>query len=312
MAKTGDYPTTTTIPARVRIFQPSQRPTARRGDWIETAWGRVRVSGRLGQRHADIYEAIRHTALDSRARDGQTDLLVDPARVRRVLGQHYSYSTLWRLLDEIMQAVVEIDTPGVRGLGYLIDSVTESKKRARDPLTGGERTLWVVRLGLAARALDERDLPLHYDPAPVARLQHGISQAVARHVLTHKTEPRGGWSIDGLIIAVAGEIGEQAMRDARRRVRADAAGLAELGVEIDGDRVRRVLERPDSVAQRPDSVAQRPDSVAQRPDTWHNGPTLSGTSGTSEAGVERPRPHEKGHHPAPQGGRRGETLWTTV
>jgi hypothetical protein len=150
--------------------------------------------------------------------------------------------------------------------------VTESKKRAYDPLTGGERVLWVVRLGLAARALDERDLPLHYAPAPVARLQHGISQAVALHVLTHKSEPRGGWTLDGIIIAVTGEIGEQGMRDARRRVRADAAGLAELGVEIDGDRVRR--------------VAQRPDSVAQRPGAWHNGPALAGFSGLSDrAGV---------------------------
>jgi len=240
MKKTGDakYPTTTVIPARVRIFQPSQRPTARRGEWIETAWGRVRVSGRLGQRHADIYESIRYTALDSRDVGGQTDLLIDPARVRRAIGQQYSYSTLWRLLDEIMQATVEIDAPELHAIGHLIDSVIESKKRVRDPL-GGDRVLWVVRLGLAARALDERDLPLHYDPAPIARLQHGISQALARHVLTHKTEPQGGWTLDGLITVVAGEITEQAMRDARRRVRSDTAGLAEIGIEVEVDRVRR-------------------------------------------------------------------------
>jgi len=260
MTKTGDYPTTTVTPARIRIFQPSQRPTTRRGDWIETTWGRVRVSGRLGQRHADVYEAIRHTALDSRERDGQTDLLVDPARVRRALGQHYSYSTLWRLLDEIMQATIEIDAPGLRGIGHLIDSVTEAKRRVRNPLTaGGERALWVVRLGLAAKALDERDLPLHYDPAPVARLQHGISQAIARHVLTHKDEPRGGWTLDGLITAVAGEIDEKALAKARHRVRTDAEGLSEIGIEIDGDRVRRIPQRPDRIPQRPDRIPQRPD-----------------------------------------------------
>jgi hypothetical protein len=229
-----------------------------------------------------VYEAIRHTAIDSRARDGQTDLLVDPARVRRALGQHYSYSTLWRLLDEIMQATVDIDAPGVRGIGHLIDSVVDAKKRVRDPLTGGERTLWVVRLGLAALALDQHDLPLHYDPAPVARLQHGISQAVARHVLTHKTEPRGGWTLDGIIVAVAGEIKGQAMADARHRVRADAAGLAEIGIAIDGDRVRRI-------AQRPDDIAQRPGDIAQRPGALHNGPALAGFSGLSDRpGFETP------------------------
>jgi hypothetical protein len=246
MTRTGEYPTTTVTPARIRIFQPSQRPIAGRGEWIETAWGRVRVSGRLGQRHADIYETIRHTAIDSRERDGQTDLLVDPARVRRALGKQYSYSTLWRLLEEIMQAVVEIDTPNARALGHLIDSVIESKKRVYDPLTGGERPLWVVRLGLAAQALDRHDVPLFYDPTPIARLQHGISQAIARHVLTHKTEPQGGWKLDGLIRAVAGDLEEQAMRDARRRVRADAAALAEIDIEIDGDRVRRASHGADT------------------------------------------------------------------
>ncbi|GJA52577.1 hypothetical protein KAM347_43680 [Aeromonas caviae] len=38
--------------------------------------------------------------------------------------------------------------------------------------------MWRVRLGMALVMLLERDLSLYYDPAPIARLQYGISQAV--------------------------------------------------------------------------------------------------------------------------------------
>ncbi len=259
--------TTTATPARVRLFQPSQRPVVvMREEWIATAWGRVRVSGRLGQRHADAYEAIRWCAEESRERDGQRELLVDPAKVRRTLSAAgYSHQQLWRLLDELMQAVVEIDAASLRGMGHLIDSVKESKRARRDPLTEEYRPLWVVRLGLAARVLDDHDVPVRYNPAPLARLCHGISQAIARHCLTHKFEPAGGWILDNLIETVAGGAREQ-IRDRRREVRADVEGLAQLGLVIDGDRVRRVEHPPGSVEHPPGSVEHPPGSVEHPPD----------------------------------------------
>ncbi|HGM6553214.1 TPA: hypothetical protein ACKP6V_002580 [Pseudomonas aeruginosa] len=108
-----------------------------------------------------------------------------------------------------------------------------------DPLTGRERNLWRVRLGVALVMLLEHDLSLYYDPAPIARLQHGISQAVARHVLSHKVEPTGGWYVDTVIVAVAGTVPSKAMRDARFRLREDADELKALGLTLDGDRVRK-------------------------------------------------------------------------
>ena len=108
-----------------------------------------------------------------------------------------------------------------------------------DPLTGGDRNLWRVRLGVALVMLLEHDLSLYYDPAPIARLQYGISQAVARHILSHKTEPLGGWYLDTAIMAVAGKSGSQAMRDGRRRLKEDADELKALGLILDGDRIRK-------------------------------------------------------------------------
>jgi hypothetical protein len=98
--------------------------------------------------------------------------------------------------------------------------------------------MWRVELGKALCTLVSGDIWLGYDPAPIAQLDRGIAQAIARHVLSHKTEPRGGWTLDGLIRAVAGELDDQTMRDRRREVRKSAAALADVGILIDGDRVR--------------------------------------------------------------------------
>lgn len=234
-------PTTTAIQARVMLYQASQRPRWRDGDWIETSFGRCRVSGRLGQRHADVIEAILYCAERMRAvSDGGVEVLVDPARVRKVLSdKQYSHQRMWSLLREAMSAVIEIEAPNFRALGHLIDQVVESPMKRPDPLTGGERNLWRVRLGASLVMLLEHDLNLYYDPAPIAKLQHGISQAVARHVLSHKTEPVGGWHLDTVITAVAGELQSKAMRDARFRLKTDADELRAIGLILEGERIRK-------------------------------------------------------------------------
>ena len=235
-------PTTTAIQARVMLYQPSQRPRWRDGDWIETSFGRCRVSGRLGQRHADVIEAILYCAERMRAvSDGGVEVLVDPARVRKVLSdRQYSHQRMWSLLREAMSAVIEIEALKFRALGHLIDQVVESPMKRPDPLTGGERNLWRVRLGASLVMLLEHDLSLYYDPAPIAKLQHGISQAVARHILSHKVEPIGGWYLDTVIVAVSGQLSSQAMRDARRRLKSDSNELDGIGLVLEGDRIKKV------------------------------------------------------------------------
>ena len=234
-------PTSTSAQARVMLYQPSQRPRLRSGDWTETSFGRCRIEGRLGQRHADVVESILYCAEKRRdVSDGGIELLVDPARVRKTLSDsRYSHERLWSILRECMGAVIEVETPTFRVLGHLIDQVVESPMTRRNPLTGDDRPMWRVRLGMALVMLLERDLSLYYDPAPIARLQYGISQAVARHILSHKIEPLGGWYIDTAIMAVAGRSGSQTMRDGRRRLKEDADELKALGLILDGDRIRK-------------------------------------------------------------------------
>lgn len=241
-------PTTTCMQARVMLYQASQRPRERQGDWITTPFGRCRVTGRLGQRHADLVESILRNAEKRReVQDGGIELLVDPAHVRKTISDNrYSATQINKLLAELRAATIEIETPGLmrvsdRIIGGLIDHVIPSPMTRRDPLTGGERALWRVRLGVALVMLMEHDLSLYYDPTPIARLTHGISQAVARHALTHKRVPPGGWWIDTLIEAVLGPVTKsQDLRNARRRLKEDTEGLREIGFELDGNRIRRV------------------------------------------------------------------------
>lgn len=230
-------PTSTALQARVMIYQPTRRPRERKGQWIETRFGRCLVNGRLGQRHADLVESMLYVAERKRdVSDGGIELLVDPAQLRRALSDHqYSFTQILKLLTELRAATITIQTPQFDFpiIGGLIDHKVPSTMTRPDPLTGGKRSLWRVRLGIALVMLLEHDLSLHYQPMSIARLKHGISQAIARHVLTHKYAPVGGWHMDTLIRAVCGDdVTSQVMRDGRRRLKQDAVGLAELRIEI--------------------------------------------------------------------------------
>ncbi|MFJ1337768.1 ABC transporter ATPase [Pseudomonas caricapapayae] len=174
--------------------------------------------------------------------DGGIELLVDPAPVRKTISpSRYSYTQIEKLLVELRAATITIETPRFDFpiIGGLIDHITPSPMTRFDPLTGGRRNLWRVRLGVALVMLLEHDLNLFYDPAPIARLQHGISQAVARHILSHKTSPTGGWYLDTVIMAVAGLPSNQFMRDARRRLKGEAVALRAAGITLDGDRIKK-------------------------------------------------------------------------
>lgn len=134
-------PTSTSALARVMLYQPSQRPQHRAGDWTDTSFGRCRVVGRLGQRHADVMDAILYCSERKRVvDDGGIELLVDPARLRKTLSEsRYSLSQLEKLLAELRAATITIETPQFDFpiIGGLIDHVVPSEKTRPNPLTGG-------------------------------------------------------------------------------------------------------------------------------------------------------------------------------
>ncbi|XSG84093.1 MAG: hypothetical protein ACPW60_10145 [Methylohalobius sp. ZOD2] len=235
-------PTTTVHQHRCRIFQASKRPASGEKE-IETSWGKVKVKGRLGQVHATLIETIMNNAIDKREVDGCVYLLIDFYSIRREMTNnkhHYSYETIHKLLDDIMTTLLDVTIPNrkiSRAKGHLIDEVYESNKSKFNPF-GGERKLWIVKIGRVGRAFLRDDIPLFYDSESISKMKHGISQAVARHVLSHAKAPSGGWYLNTIITAVSGTTGGQALRDSRRRLKEDIAWLVDLGIVINGDRVQ--------------------------------------------------------------------------
>ena len=196
--------------------------------------------------------------------DGRLRLLLDPYDLRMTIGgriTQYSHDQLWVLLTEIMAAVVQWEAKaGRRGLGHIIEEVTASPVHAPDPLTGGTRALWRVTLGAAWARLIATDIGLYYDPAPITRLQYGISRAVARMVLSHDERK---WVAAGvLIVTLLDQLGvtRQNRGNARRRLHADAARLADLGILIRAGRVHRDAI-PTSVSHPPGVVSHPPGRV---------------------------------------------------
>lgn len=246
MTKTGNKvaPTSTALQARVALFQPSRRPVERQGDWLETSFGKCRVKGRLGQRHADVLEATLYVAERKREiSDGGIELLVDPYKLRSALTSGaYSYEGIQKIFTELRTATLEIITPeleesGDKIIGGLIDHVVPSPMTRHNPL-GKERNLWRVRLGVALVMLLEKDLNLYYEPTPISQLKHGVSQAVARHVLTHARQPSGGWHVDTLLKTVYGSTPTvRNIQNGRARLKQDAEKLKSLGIKVENGRV---------------------------------------------------------------------------
>ncbi len=244
MMTTGNkpaFPTTTIHAIRLCLFQSTRRPT-KIEKIVETSFGKIRIKGRLGQQHLDVFETICFSREKKKDVDGRIHILVDPREVRN-RSEQMSGSTLKGINDDLMQAIIEIIEPkDLACTGHLIDHIdgavknsTGEKITRRGPF--GERELWTVKLGEAFCKLVKKDIWIGYDPAPIARLNHGISQAVARHVLTHKTAPNGGWKLNTLIEAVAGPLTGMDLRNARRRLKNDSEGLLEIGVIVDADRI---------------------------------------------------------------------------
>lgn len=246
-------PTTTAHQARCQVFQATRRPKHLEGLIINSSWGEVKITGRLGQGHADVLEAIMRNAEKYRTRDtGAVQLFVDPYKIRMTAGggKQMSGQQLKVILDDLMTALVELRVPAknLDLTGHILDEIDRSPHTRHDPLTGKERFMIRVTVARAWVTLINRDLGLTYEPVLVAALSNGISQAVARHVLTHSNTPPGGWKIPELLLAVGG-MGRE--RDQRKFLSEDEAGLAKLGVVIEGARITKSSARPTARQVRP-------------------------------------------------------------
>ena len=201
-------------------------------------FGPVRVRTAVGQQHALLMEAIQFWAQRVHVLpNGVTCVLVDMHDLRMTLanghGCRYGQEGVEQLARELRQVTVSgVETLMVDGI---LDRLVPTEATVRHPVTGASRPLWRAELTPSWGAWSRADpIPLHYDPRPLAGVRSGIAAAVARRVLTNRDTPDGGWTLDGLILAV----GSEPTRRNRQLVRQDADPLAACGVLlVAGDRV---------------------------------------------------------------------------
>lgn len=234
--KIEKFPTSTVHEHRLCIFDPTRRPRHTNRAKVETSHGVILRTGKLGQAHADVLDAICYCAEKrGETQDGRIKLLVDPAKVRKA-ANITGGRQLEALVVELQAAVIEIKEPvDIACIGHIVDHIDTATRSDGTPVTkpnplGGERKMWRVELGKAFCKLLESDVKRWYDPTPLAQLNTGIAQAVARHVLSHSTQPPGGWHLDTLISAVGAGSDGVSIRNRRRELTSEAEALAKIGI----------------------------------------------------------------------------------
>lgn len=242
----ADLPTSTVHQARLCLFEPTRRPTYQVRE-MRTSWGKAKIKGKIGQGHADVLEAMFWSCADWRSDlEGRIELLIDTYQLRKIAngGKQGSFEQLQTVLDDLMGVLVDVEIParGITACGHVIDQIVRSKIEIdrRGSLNGrfcdNPRHYMKVTLGPVFLALIGADLHLRYDPLPLAQLQFGVAQALARHVLSHRSAPRGGYHLDRLLEAVGAGDPEK-MSNRRREIRKDAERLKALGIVIQAGRV---------------------------------------------------------------------------
>ena len=188
------------IISRVPVFQPRFKNLQNTTITAETAWGSVRIVGKLGGIHRKVLDALFATALDTfrhstdiPQQSGALSLLVDPYQVAKVAGvatRHPQW--LYGILEDMRVARVELHdktTGGRHWAGIVSEVNTQSSTRV--PLPGGckhgDRPLWRVTISSAWMRIYDTSLVLRYRNAlPVlGQITSGATHALALHILTH-------------------------------------------------------------------------------------------------------------------------------
>lgn len=239
----SQYTSPMSIPAntvRLAVFQPTRRPRMMTSTLMENEFGSVTMTGQLGQRESDFYHAMLATALDCWIEGaGRLCVKVDLYRVARVLSDKPYSGALAKIhLDRLKSATLRWRSKqrrGFEGAGNIIadyDFAVEPGNGGPAGPFGGNRRIYLIKFGekWSQSVLD--DIPVLYDVAAVCRFKYGITQAVAKLMLSH----RQGWRqtldtvLDWLLV-----FERQNRRQAKRRLISEQRALCAVGIEFDGN-----------------------------------------------------------------------------
>lgn len=296
-----ELPSTTVLQSRLKIFQATRRPKFLKDEKFVNIWGTLVVTGKLGQGHADVLEALLYCAeAQATLEDGRFKILIDPYIVRKYANVS-STKELISFMDDLMMAIIHFDYFSHKkkhqcvGAGHLIDHWQIAKRSNGDkitrknPLNQGQRPLLRIEIGKVLSNFILDDTWITVNPNNIAKLKNGVSQAVARYVRGQHTEPRGGWILDNLLVKLTGvEPNSQQIRDRRRELRKEIVGLELAGTSLIGNRIhksKKVIENhknTSSVEQTSGRVEQILDGVEQISEVWSKPPMLAVISDLSD------------------------------
>ena len=244
--------------SRLGLFEATwRRPPERKQFFVSGAWGTAVITGRLSQVHRNLLDVLPMTIVkEAMTPDGCRHLLIDPHTLKKAMsrkGKKVGARQCVDMLKDLTDALVEIKTTsGLTCIGHILDEVLYQSREvpnaigARLPVggkKGGERvraarSLWRVKISASWMKFIEQDLTYKYDIGKVMALQSGVSAAAARLLLTHKNNniPTG---IETVLTQLGIKEGEcQERWNARRRLAADAHGLADLGIRLEDGTIK--------------------------------------------------------------------------
>ena len=238
-----DIGVTTVTLSRLPIFQPTLRAVHREATF-ESPHGKIAVKGRLGQNHKTLMEMILYLRklYDLDEENMSLRVLYNEYEVRKFLATGsttYSYEGYKQLIEDMKQAYIGLGTMPPEPI---IKGITPSnnywrKTKSNLPSIKGKELPYIpymiVEFGNVVSYLVSKELKFTYNPKPIAQLQNGISQAVARYLKTHRHHPTSGYHLKTLIEHLTGSIEGQEWYNAKRLLKKDVEGLKENGITID-------------------------------------------------------------------------------
>jgi hypothetical protein len=232
------YPTATVIHSRVPIFQASRRVRFFEKWTCENVWGNMEISGRLGQVHRDLHDLIMTQGEEYHLGElGDLHIVLDPAKVQRLMGTQANPRFLDRLLEDMRQAKVTLKLKNGRSsLGGIVSVVDKQIREIEGP--GGfmeKRYLWLVTISRTWVQVYNTTLRIRYAPAlsVLLAMKSGYSQAMGRFFLTHS----GKMSLEFEdCLETLGVTREE--KKVRHEIKADLPLLEKLGVTFKGSMIR--------------------------------------------------------------------------
>lgn len=226
---------------RLQIFQPTRLPVMLTGEWIETTWGKIRVKGKIGQKHLNLLEIILKNYLEVfHEQSGRCFLLVDPYIIRKKMSKNNDlscYKTTQKLIEDLRKTDIEWILKDGNSGG--IDSILGAFQWANEKydkknihgknFNGSEkRHLWKITINSVYMKL-LNILPLNYDPEKILKLQYSSTQALVRFMLSHKKGAK--YELSKVLSFIGFE--EKQISKAIFNIKKDIPYLNEFGIVIE-------------------------------------------------------------------------------